>query len=130
MRTILKSTFILLTFLFAMNSCVQKEENNLVPNVSAETSAIPTFAEDHKAFDHSADEVDALILEKFGSVDYTLEEKMDLLSEMIKDAYQPNVATPRSDQYLLVAQAFVDGVFRTDVRVSHGLPSTSIRANA
>ncbi|MEM1319926.1 MAG: hypothetical protein AAGG75_06685 [Bacteroidota bacterium] len=134
MKFLSKSTLLLSAIALFFFSCTQKE--SIEPTLETSTTTVELkenpvaiFSEMEKQFSHTAEEVDAMILAKHGSLEYTMEEKMNLLSDMIQAAYRPEgVVSRTTDQYVLVAQAFADGDFSTDVRVSHGLPSSNLFA--
>ncbi|HAA15307.1 MAG TPA: hypothetical protein DCE41_27880, partial [Cytophagales bacterium] len=112
-----KIGFVAILALLAVVACQPEEIVPIVEANAVEESFIVT----------SAEEVDAMLVTKFGTADLPLEDKLDFLSDyhaqLALRRITDSVTKPRgasSDLYVAVAQVFDGSAYFTDVATGDG----------
>ncbi|MCI4669677.1 MAG: hypothetical protein MRZ79_16195 [Bacteroidia bacterium] len=98
---------------------IQPDENNIETAESTEVK--------HFELIHNAEEADRMIYSKYKSLDFTAEEKLNLMTDLVAEQFfSRDAAAARTDQYVFVAQIFILGQYYTDVATFSGTPTGNL----
>ncbi|HAA15681.1 MAG TPA: hypothetical protein DCE41_29820 [Cytophagales bacterium] len=121
MKKLVIGTFVCLLSLWALVACQPEEVSPLTEEVALEEESFIVT---------SADEVDALLMAKYGSDNFSLEDKLNFLSDYYAQQFYDKLeAAGRGESatnYLAIAQVFDGTAYFTDVVTGDG--SSSIEA--